>query len=153
MTGAIAGVVAGIVFAMFEMIMAAIMGDGFFMPLRMIGAIVLGEDALMSSYSLVGAAVVGLVVHMLLSAVYGAMFGALVGLVPALAENRTMLIVAATLYGFALWLINFYVVAPMAFEWFGMADSTVQFAAHTFFFGTALGLLMLARSSSSRRAV
>ncbi len=152
MTGAIAGVIAGIVFAMFEMIMAAIMGDGFFMPLRMIGAIVLGEDALMPSYSLVGAAVVGLVVHMLLSAVYGAMFGALVGLVPALAENRTMLIVAATLYGFALWLINFYVVAPMAFEWFGMADSVVQFVAHTFFFGTVLGLLILARRSSTTRA-
>lgn len=152
-TGAIAGVIAGVIFAMFEMVMAAIMGDGFFMPLRMIGAIVLGEDALMSSYSLLGAAGVGLVVHMMLSAVYGAVFGALVGFVPALAENRLLLVVAATLYGFALWIVNFYIVAPIAFEWFGMADSTVQFFAHTVFFGTALGMLMLARRSSTSRSV
>src|ERR687897_37078 len=36
------GIIAGIVFAMFEMIVAAIMGDGFFAALMMIGAIVLG---------------------------------------------------------------------------------------------------------------
>jgi hypothetical protein len=44
--GLAAGMVAGITFAMFEMIMAAIMGQGFFAPLRMIGAIGLGEGAL-----------------------------------------------------------------------------------------------------------
>ena len=42
--GLIGGVVAGTVFAMFEMIMAAILdgADAFFMPLRMIGGIALG---------------------------------------------------------------------------------------------------------------
>jgi hypothetical protein len=40
--GLVGGIIAGIVFAMFEMIVAAIMGDGFFAPLMMIGAIVLG---------------------------------------------------------------------------------------------------------------
>lgn len=43
---AVAGLVAGIVFAMFEMIMAAIMSLGFFAPLLMIGAIGLGKGAL-----------------------------------------------------------------------------------------------------------
>ena len=40
--GLVGGIIVGIVFAMFEMIVAAIMGDGFFAPLMMIGAIVLG---------------------------------------------------------------------------------------------------------------
>ncbi len=147
-TGAIVGVVAGVIFAMFEMVMAAIMGDGFFMPLRMIGAIVLGEDALMSSYSLVGAAAVGAIVHMMMSAIFGAVFGAIIALAPALRESNLRLVAAATVYGFVLWIVNFYVIAPIAFEWFGMADSTVQFVAHTFFFGSVLGLLMLARGAS-----
>jgi hypothetical protein len=150
--GAIAGVVAGIIFAMFEMVMAAIMGDGFFMPLRMIGAIILGEDAMMASYSLVTAAAVGLVVHMMLSVIYGVLFGAIVGFVPALHEGSSRLIALATLFGFALWLVNFYIIAPIAFEWFGMADSMIQFVAHTFFFGTALGLTLLAIGTSRRRS-
>lgn len=151
LTGAIAGVVAGIVFAMFEMVMASIMGDGFFMPLRMIGAIVLGEGALEATYSLSTAATAGLLVHMMLSAIYGAVFGAVVGYVPALRGRGALLVGAATLFGFALWIVNFYVIAPIAFEWFEMADPMVQFVAHTFFFGSASGLLMLTRSSVRRR--
>jgi len=151
LAGSVAGVVAGVVLAMFDMVMAAIQGDGFFTPLRMIGAIVLGEDALMTSYSLVGAGIAGLLVHMVMSAIFGAVFGAIVAFVPAIREHNLLLVGAATAYGFMLWIVNFYVIAPSAFEWFGMADSTVQFVAHTFFFGTALGLLMLARATARQR--
>lgn len=153
LAGAIAGVVAGIAFAMVEMLMAEIQGAGFFMPLRMIGAIVLGEDALMSSYSLAGAAVTGAIVHMMMSAIFGAVFGVIVTLAPASRESNLRLVAAATVYGFVLWIVNFYVIAPIAFEWFEMADSTVQFIAHTFFFGSVLGLLILARGSSYNRSV
>ena len=147
MTGIAWGVVAGIVFAMFEMVMSAILGNGFFMPLRMIGAIVLGKDALMSSYSLAGAAVAGLVVHMMLSAMYGLVFGVVIGLVSNLRSSRTMLMLTATLFGFALWIVNFYMVTTVAFNWFTNANQTVQFFAHTFFFGSMIGLLFAARSS------
>ncbi len=44
--------------------------------------------------------------------------------------------------GLLLWLVNFYVIAPVAFPWFGMADPVVQFIAHAFFFGTAPGSLL-----------
>jgi hypothetical protein len=46
--GIIGGILAGIVFAMFEMVMAVVqMGpDAFFMPLRMIGGMALGAQAL-----------------------------------------------------------------------------------------------------------
>jgi hypothetical protein len=141
-TGAVMGIVAGIVFAMFEMIVAQIMGDGFFMPLRMIGAIVLGQGALEPSYPLVTAAIAGVVVHMVLSAIYGAVFGAIASAVGVLRANRGALVGAATVFGLLLWLVNFYVIAPVLFPWFLMANPVVQFVAHTFFFGTALGLLL-----------
>ena len=136
------GTVAGIIFAMFEMIMAAILGDGFFMPLKMIGAIVLGQGALQASYPLVTAVLVGVIVHMTLSAIYGAVFAAVVSAIGALQGNRGALIGVATIFGFILWLVNFYAIAPVLFPWFLMANPVAQLLAHTFFFGTALGLLL-----------
>lgn len=135
--GAIGGIIAGVVFAAFEMIAsAAMMGPGaFFMPLRMIGAILLGPGALDPSYSLVAAGLAGLVVHVVLAAIYGGVFAMLFG---GLRSAWTDIAIGAG-YGLALWLINFYVIAPMAFPWFLEANPVVQFVAHTFFFGAVLG--------------
>lgn len=135
--GAIGGIIAGIVFAAFEMIVgAAMMGpEVFFMPLRMIGAILLGPSALDPSYSLVAAGLAGLVVHVVLAAIYGGVFAMLFG---GLRSAWTDIAIGAG-YGLALWLINFYVIAPMAFPWFLEADPVVQFVAHTVFFGAVLG--------------
>jgi hypothetical protein len=144
-TGALLGLVAGVVFAVFEMLAAWGMGDGFWMPLRMIGAIVLGEDALEPSYSLAGAALTGAVLHMALSALYGAVFGALAAFALGLQSSRAALVAATSLYGLTLWLVNFYVIAPVAFEWFQDANAFVQFIAHVFFYGALLGLLLAAR--------
>jgi len=153
--GALGGLIAGIVFAMFEMIMAAIMngGDAFFMPLRMIGAMVLGQDALVPTYDLLTAAVVGLVVHMMLSIIFGIVFGVVVALVPTLAESTGALIVSASAYGFLIWLANFYIIARIAgWNWFpDQTNVAVQFVAHTFLFGTVLGWV-LERAVAPRRS-
>jgi uncharacterized membrane protein YagU involved in acid resistance len=138
--GAALGVVAGLVFAAFEMVAsAAMMGmQAFFMPLRMIGAMVLGPEALDPSYSLVTAGAAGLVVHLVLSIIYGMAFAVIAGGLKA----RTWDITLGAAFGFALWLFNFYVVAPRAFPWFLDSSPVVQFIAHTFFFGAVLGYLM-----------
>lgn len=143
--GLMMGVVAGIVFILFEMIMAAILGDGFFAPLRMIGAIVLGPDALLPTYSVTVAALVGIVVHLVLSGTFGLIFGLIASSIRFVRASGLSLVIAATVFGILLWLVNFYVIAPMAFPWFGMANPYVQFVSHAFFFGTPLGLLLLAR--------
>ena len=135
--GVIGGIVAGLVFAAFEMIASAVMmgGDAFFMPLRMIGAIALGAAALEPTYSLLMAGLAGLVVHVALAAIYGAVFATIFGRLRSAAAD----IGIGAAYGFALWLLNFYVVAPIAFPWFLEANPVVQFIAHTFFFGAVLG--------------
>ncbi|WP_143526840.1 hypothetical protein [Rubrobacter xylanophilus] len=152
LAGLVTGIVAGVVFAMFEMVVAAVMGQGFFAPLRMIAAIGLGEGALppQASVGLATIVPVGLVIHMVLSMLYGAGFGMVASVVGILKENRWALVGAATLFGLALWIVNFYVIAPFAFPWFGMANPLVQFIAHTFFFGTVLGLLLAPRSADER---
>lgn len=135
--GAIGGVLAGIVFAMFEMIMSAIMmgGEAFFMPLRMIGAIVLGPGALDPTYSLWAAGLAGLIVHVVLAVIYGGIFALIFGGL----RSANLDIGVGAAYGLALWLINFYMIAPQAFPWFTEANPVVQVVAHTFFFGAVLG--------------
>jgi len=135
--GIVGGVVAGLVFAAFEMIAsAAMMGaDAFFMPLRMIGAIVLGPGALEPGYSVWAAGVAGVVVHVILAMIYGVALAILLGGL----RSATWEISLGGLYGLSLWLLNFYVIAPMAFPWFLESSTLVQFIAHTFFFGAVLG--------------
>jgi uncharacterized membrane protein YagU involved in acid resistance len=153
--GALGGLIAGIAFALFEMIITAILmgGDAFFMPLRMIGAIVLGQQALMPEYDLATAAVVGLVVHMMLSIIFGIVFAVVAALVPALAQSTGALLVSASAYGFLIWLVNFYLIARIAgWNWFpDETNVAVQFVAHTFLFGTVLGWV-LDRAVAPRRA-
>lgn len=141
--GAICGFIAGIAFAIFEMIMAAILKNAFFGPMRMISGIVLGQQALTPSYSAATAIIVGFIVHFVLAIIFGAIFGLIAAYIPTLASSSMMLIVAASVYGLILWLVNFYLIAPAAgWVWFSMANPVVQFFVHTFFFGTVLGLCL-----------
>lgn len=139
--GIVGGIIAGLVFAMFEMLAAAVLGLPFVMPLRMIGAIGIGPEALNPAYPLVTAIAIGVAIHMILSAVFGAVFGLIVAAVPQLMENATNLILSATIYGFLLWVVNFLIIAGVLgiFPWFTQANTVVQIIAHAFFFGSVLG--------------
>jgi hypothetical protein len=144
--GLIGGGIAGIVFAPFEMVTAAIIDgpNAFFMPLRMIGGIALGEQALDPGSSLPAAGAAGLVVHMLLSAAFGVGVAGLARYVPVLASSAVALIAWSSVAGLGLWLVNFYIIAPLG-GWTWFPDGTnpvVQFIAHTFFYGTVLGVYL-----------
>jgi hypothetical protein len=145
-SGILGGIIAGIAFAMFEMIMAVVLdgGDAFFMPLRMIGGIALGTSALDPATSLLTAGGVGLLVHMILSMTYGVVVAGVLSVAPQLSASRTAVVVSASAAGLALWIVNFHVLAQ-AFGWTWFPDDTnaaVQFVAHTFFFGSVLGLVL-----------
>ena len=126
-------------FAAFEMMAAAVlMGpQTVFMPLRMIGAIVLGAQALDPGYSLITAAVAGVIVHMVLSIAFALMLAAVT---PAAITPGTLALIGIA-FGIGLWLVNFYVIAPFAgWTWFPeRTNPIVQFLAHAFFFGWPVG--------------
>jgi hypothetical protein len=150
-----AGIVAAIVFAAFEMVAAAIlMGpQAATMPLRMIGAVVLGAQALEPGYSLMTAAVTGVIVHLVLSIAFTGIFAAIAPPVLAaagLSKTGGSLAWAGTAFGIVLWLVNFYLIAPAAgWTWFPeRTDPLVQFLAHAFFFGCTVGW-MLGRGRAS----
>lgn len=133
------GIIAGLVFAAFAMIMSAFLAGNAFTPLRMIGAIILGQQALDPSYPLTTAAATGVVLHLVLSVVYGVIFAGLIRLFPPLSSSTPALVFNVAAFGFLLWLINFWVIAPIFFFWFTMTNPAVQFLAHVFFFGAVLG--------------
>jgi hypothetical protein len=141
----IGGVTAGITLAAFEMLTGAAQSGaaGFWMPLRMTSAIVLGPLALQSSYPIALAAVTGLLIHMLLSITFAFNFLAIVQPEPTDLWRRGIP-VAATVFGLGLWIVNFYVLAPvLGWYWFpDQSDPLVQFFAHTFFYGSVLGVYL-----------
>lgn len=59
---------------------------------------------------------------------------------------------AGAVFGLLLWVVNFYLISPLAFPWFAMASPLVQFLAHTFFFGAVLGALFALISIGGRRS-
>ena len=108
------------------------------MPLRMIGGIALGSQALSPDYPLATAAAAGVVVHVILAMLYGGVFAALAGgLRPGPA-----IVGLAVGYGALLWLINFYLIAPAVFPWFSQANPYVAFFGHAIFFGGVMGYIL-----------
>lgn len=135
----VAGILGGMVFAGFEMVAAAVlMGpQAFFMPLRMIGAMVLGPAALDPGYSLALAGLAGVIVHMALSVVFALIFAAFASPI----SSTAALTAGGIVFGIVLWLVNFYLVAPLAgWTWFpDRSNQVVQFLAHAFFYGCPVG--------------
>ena len=156
LSGAIAGIAAGIAFAMFEMIMAALTdgGGAFFMPLRMIGAIGLGKGALDPGTSLVTAGGAGLIIHMILSMMYGVSVAALLRIIPTLARTGASILAVSSVAGALLWVVNFHILAP-ALGWVWFPDGTnalIQIVAHTVFFGTLLGIVLVRLGATTAEA-
>lgn len=139
--GIVGGIVAGIVFAIVDMILAVVlMGAPFVAPLQMIGAIVLGPQAMDLTYPLGTAVITGALVHLVLSSIFGVIFVYLLAFTRQLNASTGVLLLYGSLFGLALWVVNFLIIAPIAFPWFAMIDQFwFGFVAHTFFFGTVLG--------------
>lgn len=144
LVGTIAGLLGGVVFIFFEMLVAKSTGSGALSPLRLISAIIFGQNALPPAPAVGKVTVIAtsFALHFVLSAVYGGVFGAFTGLVGVLRDNRWVLLAAALFFGLALWLVNFYVLANLFFPWFTNANPLVQFFAHVLFYGGALWLLV-----------
>jgi hypothetical protein len=144
--GLLGGAIAGMVFAMFEMLASVVLNgpDAFFMPLRMIAGIALGPSALDASTSLVLAGAVGLMIHMALSMMYGVVVALIAQAVPALSGSTGALVGFASAMGFALWILNFFLLARVfGWSWFPDGQNVaVQVIAHTVMFGTVLGALL-----------
>ena len=137
--GALGGVLGGIAFALAQVVAAVLTGQPSWQPLQLIASILLGDRVLMANDFTGQMLLAALLVHLVLSVTYGIilMLLAVAGL-GSLAPGRSMILVGMV-WGFVLWLLNFYVIAPVAFPWFDRMSGVVQFIIHVVFYGGVLG--------------
>lgn len=139
--GVVGGVISGMVFAGVTMWFTVTMGGRADMPLHMISTIVKGSGAMQAGTTSAG---VGLAVHLVLSALFGVVFALVV---PALRTNGTVAL-AGTVYGGLLYVVNFLILAPVAFPVFRAANQPFELFAHVVF-GTLLAFAFF--GSGARR--
>ncbi len=106
------GLVAGMIYGMFEMVIEAVIGHGFWSPLRYIASVfTLGRDT-DPTFSLVPV-VVGLMGHMMNSAIFALLFAQLISRpIRATAGLVTGAMVYAAAIFFAMWFVVLPVVDP-----------------------------------------
>jgi uncharacterized membrane protein YagU involved in acid resistance len=150
--GVYAGLIAGVVFLMLEMIMVWLfMGESPWAPPRMIAAMVLGEGVLPmpdkpATFGF-GIMLTAVIIHFVLSIIY-ALLGA------AIVANRMgygAAIGLGALCGLVIYLINFYPIAAALFPWFAMARNWISIFAHIVF-GALVGAAYVGLRKPAARA-
>jgi len=140
--GAVGGILAGVLFIMFQMLVAAFQtgAEGFFLPLRAMSTLVAGPDAMQPDFPMARAAITGMLAHLWLATIGGLLLGLIAGLVPGLGSSDVGVIVLGALYGLALWLAAGLGLAPIGWsQYLALSDPLVQLLAYVLFFGAALG--------------
>jgi hypothetical protein len=147
----VAGITAGVVLAAFQIIATAFLTgvDTATMPLRMTGAMLLGPHALEPGYSAAVALAAGLLVQMALSVACAWLFAALLSWLESVTEGEFLTttvehLLAGIVFGVAVWLVSFYLIAPLAgWTWFPTRfDHAVAFLGYGVLFGGWLGLVI-----------
>lgn len=138
--GVTGGLIAAVAMMLGEMVITLVMGMDILMPPRMMAGILLGPGALdPAQVDVMSAMLAGMMVHLVLSMIYGIILATVVAAVPALGTIGSILL--GLVFGLALWVVNFYIIAPAAgWSWFPQdTDPLVQSSLHAVTFGTALG--------------
>ena len=144
-----AGILASVTFLLFKMVVAVIVGGSVATPFRLIGAMVLGRDALRPDFSLPATVGVALGLHLVLSLIYSVAFLAVASRIPVLRRSRLAVLLSASGMGLLLWVVNLWLVAPIFFPWFTETRPLVEVTARVLFFGLPMGLV-LARTILAR---
>lgn len=125
-----AGLIAGLVMMMVEMIMVPLFLDGSpWGPPRMMGAIILGSEVLPPPATFdFGVVMAGVIVHLILSIIFAIILAFIINRISVMWS-----LVIGAVYGFVLYLVNFFLIAPVLFPWFMNATNWVTAFAHISF--------------------
>lgn len=135
------GILAGILFALAEVLVAALMGNPPLMPIRMFASVVMGPSALDTASPAV-AILGGIIAHLVLSIVFGVIYTAMNARAPLATKASTAQQAAIGLgFGALIWLLDFQIIARLIYPWFLGAPQLLQLVLHAVFFGLPLGLM------------
>ena len=131
--GVWAGLIAGAVFVMLEMFMVwALKSESPWGPPHMMAAMILGEGVLPPPGTPapfdMGIMMAVMAVHIPLSIVYG-----LIGAWLVRRFDLGVALLIGAVFGWAIYIVNFLMIAPVMFPWFGMARGGISIFAHVVF--------------------
>lgn len=136
-----AGLIAGLVFVMAQMLMVALfLGQSAWGPPRMIAAIAMGPDVLPPPATFdFGVIAVAMAIHFAVAIILAFVFAFI-----AKGRSTGAAILIGVIFGLVLYLVNFYGMTAM-FPWFAEARNWVTILAHAMF-GAVLGWVYAARA-------
>lgn len=133
--GAVVGVLASVVMAMYAMVAAWAKDTGFFTPLYHIASLWISQDSMMSSmkdgmggdafHFEFRPALLGAVIHMMTGAMYGALFAVAIS---RLALGAAVLSLAGLVWGGLVFLISAFIGLPVAAALFNSGDQITNMA-------------------------
>lgn len=137
--GIVAGLVAGAAYLLAQMAFAAtVHGGAGWEPLQRMAAILLGPDAAPPPAEMsLTVAGIGLLIHLPLAGIYGRVLGWLVDSRPLPAA-----LLRGAVAGLAIYLVHFWLLAPLAFPWFEQSRNVVTAIDHALF-GALIALCYL----------
>jgi hypothetical protein len=152
-TGVIGGLIGSIAMAMVMMVVTAVKGMGLFKPLYLIAATFHQPWAMQTGFAL-GPALVGVMLHMMLSIIFGLVFVVGLAMVARSAVGSSQWIIAGMAWGVIVLLVNQYIVLPIVDPAMATATSGLLFwwvVAHLMF-GLVLGAVAATSATTSSLA-
>lgn len=143
--GLLFGMAAGVVLALAEVVLAVASGDNPMRPVRMSAGVLLGPQAFTAAVSDSTALLLGVGVHLVISAVVGLFYSVLDAFLPP--DGRSLWEFQAAvgmLYGIFVWLVNFQFIGRGSYPWFLDVPQFAQIVVHAFFLGLPLASLFTA---------
>ncbi len=141
--GITTGLLAGIIFAAALMLFNAILGWPLLGPLRVIGSLALGPEALRPDYPTSVALWTGAAVLLILSMFFGIVFVSGLYLAGQLTGQRDKILAQGIIFGFTLWLVNILLGSAGFPQLLRINQFWHGFVAHTFFFGAVIAWLVV----------
>jgi hypothetical protein len=135
-----AGMVAALVMGILAMIVFGARGQGFFTPLQVIAAVLMGSDALVYTF---WSTLLGLGIHL----ITGAFFGALFALIARPIRTQSMRMAAGLTYGTVVFLVMTYLVLPWANPIMAAAIEPGWFYLYHLAYGAVLPLMLPRRAT------
>jgi hypothetical protein len=143
--GIVAGAVAGTLFAVAEILAAALMGLDPLGPVRMFASLILGRTALDLQTPLAVVVPLGLLAHYLVACGWGGVYAGLLGTMGQDARSRVGFeAVIGLVFGTAVWLVNFHLIGRAMYPWFLETSQQQQWLLHALFYGFPVGLTFTA---------
>jgi len=143
--GLLFGMAAGVVLALAEVVLAVATGDSPMRPVRMSAGVILGPAVFSAQVPDGTALLLGVGVHLAISAVVGLFYSVLDALLPPDGRGRWEFQAAVgMLYGIFVWLVNFQFVGRGSYPWFLDVPQFPQIVLHAIFLGLPLSTLFTA---------